>query len=331
MTAAIASNTSWQGEGLRRYDARRDMAALADLIETAFGERLDHSGRRMIREMRLLGKTGWLGWLLSRWLLPPAANPYGFVWELGGKVVGNASLMPVEHFRHRWVMANVAVAPEHRKKGIAGRLVDAGVEFARQRGARQLILQVDVDNERAIELYRRRGFQATTTRTVWTASNSPPGLRDLDPGPVRRRQIGEWRDQWALAKRLHSEGLIWPYPTVSSLFRPTGLEKWLSIAPRRHWVWMDGDRMLGSLSLRLSSQPGVWRIVMAVEPQCSGNVEAGLLAGALTAYQDAQWGYLLEYPHELADTLLREVGFKPQRTLTWMARTLEHEFRLGER
>lgn len=323
MTAAIASNSSWSGEGLRRYEARRDMVALANLIESAFGERLDSSGRRMIREMRLLGRAGWLGWLLSRWLLPPAAHPYGFVWETDGKLVGNASLLPVEQFAHRWVLANVAVAPEERGKGIAGRLVDASVEFARRKGARKLILQVDAGNERALGLYRHRGFQVSATRTVWTLHGTPHTLKDVNPGQARKREIDEWRAQWALAKRLHPEGLIWPYPNVSSIFRPSGTKRWLSIGPDRHFVWLDAGQLAGSLSLRLSSQPGVWRIVLVVEPELRGKIESPLLGAALESYRDAQWGYLLDYPHGVAEETLRALGFRAQRTLTWMSRSIE--------
>jgi ribosomal-protein-alanine N-acetyltransferase len=298
------------------------MAALADLIETAFGERLDDSGQRMIREMRLLGKSGWPGWLLSRWLLPPAANPYGFVWEADGQVVGNASLLPVEHFFHRWVIANVAVAPAYRGQGIAGRLVDASTEFAQRKGARQLILQVDADNERALRLYQHRGFEQTTTRTVWTAPTTPRGLDLIETGPVRKRQAGEWRSQWALAKRLHPEGVIWPYPTVSSIFRPSGAQRWLSVGPNRHWVWIDDHRLVGSVSLRLSSQPGVWRIVLLVEPEFRGCVEAALLSAALMDFRNTHWGYMLEYPHDGAKKTLSEIGFHAQRTLTWMSKHL---------
>jgi ribosomal protein S18 acetylase RimI-like enzyme len=323
LTAAVASNSSWSGEGLRRYEARRDMAALADLIETAFGERLDESGRRMISEMRFLGRAGWLGWLLSRWLLPPAANPFGFVWEVDGKVVGNASLLPVEHFNHRWVIANVAVLPEQRGKGIAGRLVDASVDFALRRGARKLILQVDADNERALALYRRRGFYTTATRTIWTVPHAPPSLNTIDHGLARKRHADEWRLQWALAKRLHPEGLIWPYPTVSSFFRPGGMERWISTGEGRHWVWEEGGRLLGSLTLRRSNQPGGWRIILVVEPESRGRLEAPLLAAGLEAFQESAWGFVLDYPHDAAGELLHELGFRAQRTLTWMATSVE--------
>jgi ribosomal protein S18 acetylase RimI-like enzyme len=330
LTAAIASNSSWNEEGLRRYDARRDMAALADLIETAFGARLDDSGRRMIQEMRWLGKAGWLGWLLSRWLLPPAAHPYGFVWEIDGEVIGNASLLPVEHFSHRWVIANVAVAPEHRGQGIAGRLVDASVEFACRKGSRQLILQVDADNQRALTLYQHKGFTKTTTRTVWAAHRTPQALDGIDTRPVRKRDPEEWRSQWALAKRLHPEGVIWPYPTVSTIFRPSGARRWFSVGPDRHWVWFEDGQLIGSSSLRYSSQPGILRILLVVEPEFRGKIEAALLSAAMKGLQHSQWGFLLEYPQGAADEILREVGFRAQRTLTWMSKTF-HQTRLHEK
>jgi ribosomal protein S18 acetylase RimI-like enzyme len=305
------------------------MAALADLIALTFGERLDESGRRMIREMRWLGKTGWLGWLLSRWFLPPAANPYGFVWQAEGEIVGNASLLPVEHFRHRWVIANVAVAPQYRGQGIASQLVDASIKFAHRKGARKLILQVDADNERALALYQRRGFKTTTTRTVWSAYRTPRLLESIDTDPVRKRQIEEWREQWMLAKRLHPEGVIWPYPTVSSIFRPSGTKRWISVGPDRHWVWSEQGRLVASLSLRHSNQPGVWRIVMVVEPEFRNSVEAALIAAALKEYQGAQWAYVLEYPHEAAEKTLQEMGFQAQRTLAWMAKPIERSSPLG--
>lgn len=330
MTAAIASDASWDGEGLRPYDARRDMVALADLIETSFGERLDNSGRRMIREMRMLGRAGWPGWLLSRWLLPPAANPFGFVWESEGKVVGNASLLPVEHFPRRWVIANIAVSPEHRNKGIAGQLVAASIDFAYHKDARKLILQVDADNEGAISLYRRRGFEEITIRTVWRSQRGLCDLKAVDPGPVRLRRSEEWREQWALAKRLHPEGVVWPYPTSSSLFRPVGMERWFSMSRDRHWVFLEGKRIVGSLSMRLSKQPGFRRLIMFVEPEYRGRLETRLLARALGGYQDAQWSYVLEYPHEAAEQELRAMGFSPQRTLVWMVRSLQRNSSAGE-
>jgi ribosomal protein S18 acetylase RimI-like enzyme len=167
LTAAVTAGRPKRGHGLRRFDPGRDLSALADLIEAGFAERLDPSGRRMVRGLRLFGKLGWLGGLLGRWFLPPAANPQGFVWEEQGAVIGNASLLPVTNYSQRWVMANVVVLPERRRRGIGRTLVTRSIEHARSRGAREIILQVDLNNEAATALYLGLGFKAYEPRTTW--------------------------------------------------------------------------------------------------------------------------------------------------------------------
>ncbi|MCH8337810.1 MAG: hypothetical protein IH858_03040, partial [Chloroflexi bacterium] len=70
MTAGILAGASNASLGLRPIDPQRDMGQVADLIEMAFSGDLDRTGRRMVREMRTLGRMGWVGWALSRVLLP---------------------------------------------------------------------------------------------------------------------------------------------------------------------------------------------------------------------------------------------------------------------
>src|SRR5512134_3714944 len=108
---ATAAPRALPGDGMRLVDPRRDLSGLADVIESAFADSLDLAGRRMADEMRRYGRLGWLGWLLGRFLLPPAAYPKGYVWIEDGHLVGNASLMPVQGAADRWVLANVAVYP----------------------------------------------------------------------------------------------------------------------------------------------------------------------------------------------------------------------------
>ena len=55
-------------------------------------------------------------------------------------------------------IANVAVAPEARRRGIASRLLDDLEEKARPRGVKTLYLDVRVSNAGAIALYEKKGF-----------------------------------------------------------------------------------------------------------------------------------------------------------------------------
>lgn len=52
----------------------------------------------------------------------------------------------------------VRVAPSHRRRGLAGRLLAALVDWGRGHGARAVYLQVTADNEAALGMYRRAGF-----------------------------------------------------------------------------------------------------------------------------------------------------------------------------
>jgi len=135
VTAGLLVQDSRSPSGLRKVNSRRDMAQVADLIELVFRGDLDPFGLRMVREMRAMGRAGYLGWALNRLLLPPAARPQGFVWEADGRVVGNASLLAVNGFPERWVLANVAVGPGYRRRGIGRQMVEAAIELAMERGA----------------------------------------------------------------------------------------------------------------------------------------------------------------------------------------------------
>jgi len=56
------------------------------------------------------------------------------------------------------------VAPEHRRKGIATALMQLAEAWARQRGDRQIALQVFQVNKTAFELYQALGYK---TQSLW--------------------------------------------------------------------------------------------------------------------------------------------------------------------
>lgn len=61
-------------------------------------------------------------------------------------------------------MMNVAVAPEHRRQGIAEKLVTELVEALKKRGSRCLTLEVRASNEPAKALYRKLDFAEAGVR-----------------------------------------------------------------------------------------------------------------------------------------------------------------------
>jgi len=59
---------------------------------------------------------------------------------------------------------NLAVAARSRRRGFGGRLLDAGLGIIRERGAREVFLEVRESNVAAISLYTSRGFAALSRR-----------------------------------------------------------------------------------------------------------------------------------------------------------------------
>ncbi|NLG26477.1 MAG: GNAT family N-acetyltransferase, partial [Chloroflexi bacterium] len=136
---------------IRPFAPQRDLEALANLVEVAFGEDLALTGSHMVRDLRQMALAG----PLLQFARPLADFLQGFVWTEDGALVGNVS---VNQRAGAWVMTNVAVLPEHRGRGIAGQLVDAAIAHVRRQGGRRILLQVRSDNTPAQTLYARRGF-----------------------------------------------------------------------------------------------------------------------------------------------------------------------------
>jgi len=323
LTAAVAAGKPFVNRGLRPIEPRRDMAALAGLIEQAFSERLDAAGRRMILGMKMFARAGSLGWFLGRWFLPPAAYPQGYVWVEDGEVVGNASLLPVSGFQQRWVMANVVVKPEYQRQGIARKLVMASIDYACCSGGKRIMLQVDRDNQGARTLYESLEFTTLSTRTTWLRKGNGEWPHDDTQGQVRPRTNSEWRGHWALAKRLHPEGLLWPFPPVASIFRPSGLENLFGLGKPKHWVWPDAGRLAGAVSIRPELERRLLRLMMVVEPELREKIEIGLLCEAMQESAALADNFILDYPSDVAREKIEALGFKAIRELTWMGMKLE--------
>ena len=311
MTAGVLTRPSDPPVGLRQIDARRDMGKVADLIEIAFGGNLDPTGRRMLREMRVLGRMGWLGWLASMLLLPPAARPMGYIWMEDERLVGNASLLPVKGHMHRWLMANVAVHPDYRRRGIAHEMTRACLGLARRGGAESVVLQVDRENQAAQVLYASMGFRPLGTRASWRRASRSAFQAAGQIPDIRPRRKGEWRDQWELAMANFPEGVVWPYPTASELFR--------SGRNTRHWLYWSGQQLVGSLSVR---EGIIQRMMLVVHRELRGQIEGDLLRHALSRMRADRAALLLDYPVDAIPETLKSLGFRQDRALTWMRKEL---------
>lgn len=73
----------------------------------------------------------------------------------GTRIVGYACLW---HIYEQMEIANIAVSPEFRGKGVGSTMMKRVLEVAKEKGCRSIILSVRKSNSAAISLYRRFGF-----------------------------------------------------------------------------------------------------------------------------------------------------------------------------
>ena len=93
--------------------------------------------------------------------------------RVGTEVVGYAGLMLVVGDGH---VTNVGVDPDHRRQGIATRLMLELARRALDEGATALTLEVRVSNTGAQELYRRFGFVPAGVRKNYYADANEDAL-----------------------------------------------------------------------------------------------------------------------------------------------------------
>jgi [ribosomal protein S18]-alanine N-acetyltransferase len=75
-----------------------------------------------------------------------------------------------------WHIMNVAVGPEHQRRGVASRLLERLFELTRDDERRGYTLEVRVSNEAAIELYERLGFEPRGIRRGYYTDNREDAL-----------------------------------------------------------------------------------------------------------------------------------------------------------
>jgi ribosomal protein S18 acetylase RimI-like enzyme len=85
--------------------------------------------------------------------------------EVVGFALGAESFEIIEDTGHlEWI----AVAPEHRREGLAVQLIETFVEALRARGRRQAVADVSSANEASRVLFARAGFEEGISVTFFT-------------------------------------------------------------------------------------------------------------------------------------------------------------------
>jgi len=307
---------------LRRFNVRTDLRAVADLVERCFDETLDADGRRYIRNMRQTADSPqffrWASGMSDR--SGGAFN--GFVWEHEGAIVGNLSLIPMPARGEKiFLIANVAVDTDHRRRGIARSLTEAALEEGRTRRADRLWLHVREDNPAAIRLYESVGFAEHTRRTTWTNTGrasepaDAPGIRIVD---LSRRH---WARTLDWLNHLHPPDLDWYLTLDVRALQPGPLGRIYRLlrgSTYRTQAAVRGDQPLAVLAWQ-GTRAASDRFWLAA-PRDPEPEAVRLLISHVEQELTTPKPLNLEYPAGLAAGALESSGFTPHHTLIWMQR-----------
>ena len=92
----------------------------------------------------------------------------------------------------RWRLGVMAALPAARGTGAAPALLDDFIERARQRGLPEVELECFAENERALRLYRSRGFAPVCRLNGWKSPGALAGARARDVQAVARADAFAW-------------------------------------------------------------------------------------------------------------------------------------------
>lgn len=149
-------------------------------------------------------KRIWPLYRLIGWMSPAMRDALlGFIWEEEGQAVGLINVSR-RGTTDGWLIGNVGVLPSYRRRGIARKLVEAALEFIRQKGGTTAVLDVISANLPAYKLYESLGFEHYTSITgLDLNSEEVPPLPPVPDGFVYEKlSRNEWRLPMEIARRV---------------------------------------------------------------------------------------------------------------------------------
>ena len=304
---------------IRPLNVLRDLPAVADLIELCFSSTMDNDGQRYLSDMRRASHDdSFLSW--ASHMTETASMPLlGYVWDEGGRIVGNASLIPFrDRGRRVYLIANVATHPEFRRRGIGRLLTERVMQQARSKNSSAIWLHVRDDNPGAIKLYEGLGFQEIARRTTWQAVPDhyvPVPQADIQVGT---RQPRFWQQQSDWLRQLYPESLTWYHSWNFNALRP-GFWNWFYLLfidfNIRQWAAVRNDELLATLTWM--PQGGRSESLYAAAPSAQGEALTQLLLHARRNLSHHS-SLSLDFPAGEMTEAIQAAGFRIRRTLLWM-------------
>jgi len=129
--------------------------------------------------------TPWSRSMFAGELAKPSSICLG-AFEADDEEAALVGFLIVSRYVDAWHVMNVAVAPEHRGRGIASMMLDRLFDLTADDARRGYTLEVRVSNATAIRLYERLGFRARGIRRSYYTDNREDALIMWKDPVVRR-------------------------------------------------------------------------------------------------------------------------------------------------
>lgn len=318
--ASIPSQNKTENH-LRAFDVQRDLAPVADLVELCFADTLDQDGKRYIQRMRSVSRNkGFLRWAALNVEIPNM--PFtGYVWELDGNLIGNASLIPYRvKDQASYLIANVAVHPDHRREGIARALTLRAMDHARKKGAAEIWLHVRQENDQALDLYTNLGFAEKARRTTWIGEPETVNSGDESGVNIKPAVLDNWKHLQAWITHNYPDDVSWHLPLNTNALRPGfwgALYRLLYHVNIRQWAAYRAAGLSAVLTWQAASThaDSLW---LAAPPDAADAVIGALLSHARRALRTKRT-LRLEYPADQNKDGVQSAAFYAQQTLIWMS------------
>jgi len=306
---------------IRPLNITQDLNQVADLIELCFVGTIDEEGNDYIRYLRKMAQDA----QSMYWGMGSFQRTYaplqGFVYTVNEKIVGNLSLLPFHKSgEFIYLIANVAVSPEHRRRGIARQLTAKAIQYAKTKSASSAWLQVRDDNPNAIDLYLQMGFQERCRRTTWTLY--PKNLlswNSIDPLNLRPTKSADWKNHQKFLFTVYPDMVQWNLGFRLSRFNPgfmSKLSRFINGQHIKNFVIEKDHQVFGFITYESTSlfSDSLWLA-------CEQDNDERILNSFYQRYLkkiDLSKPLSINLPFGRAEKILEMIGFVKNHTLIWM-------------
>ncbi len=315
---------------VRPMHVRQDARQVIALLELVFNQHLRGAGHHTISP----------GFSIKDFLSGREQIVPGFVYSINKRIVGNVSLLESK-VKGRYLVANVAVHPDFRRRGIARKMMVEVVRYIKNRGGHQIALQVETENQSAFTLYEQLGFtnvgEVRDWRMNWyalkTVASKPPISRsrpdDYGEFLLRPLRPEDAKQAYQLDKSIFPKELNWPDPPQSSYYRrglKQSIQWFFSASNHEIWVAENQSKQIVGLGIIENDFGRPYTLKIRSHQDWAHLIERPMVAklSRRLRYMRSKTVVMQQDVKQASiEGLLREAGFSLKRNLTVMNLVIE--------